>query len=462
MKIQNKIIAVLLVVFVSYTLLFSGFIYYSIFDYAFMDFYKRLEIRAITTAKIFVEHETEVQVISELRQEYLEKLPDEKIDIFELTELYHSPHKHDLSAFRKDFINDILNKGKGSYNDQRIFYFGMIYESAAGHKYVVIASAENYFITHHISYFRNILIISLLIAFVIIFLVAYLFSQKIIQPIKDIIQKVKEISSGNLHMRLKLGVDKDDTIGNLAKTFNDMLNRLETSFESQKNFISNASHELNTPLTSIIGEADVALSKMRTSDYYIESLMTILEEAEKLNKKTHALLMLAQTGFDGKKQEFVRFRIDQLILDVKETVEKINPNSKVNIDFNLLPSNPDLLKVDGNEALLHLALSNLILNGCKYSGNQPVRVALGVSSDQIIILIKDTGIGIPAEDLQFIYDPYFRASNTKNHEGYGIGMPLARNIILMHQGKLQVHSEINRGTVVRVILKPSPKPIDTE
>ncbi|UXP32200.1 HAMP domain-containing histidine kinase [Reichenbachiella agarivorans] len=455
MKIENKIILVLLAVFVSYSLLFSGFIYYSIFDYAFMDFYKRLEIRAITAAKIYVEHETEVMVIRELRQEYLEKLPDENIELFELTELYHSPHKHDLSAYKKEFINEILDNGSANYNDQRIFYYGMIYESAINEKYVVLASAENYFITHHVSYFRNILVGSFMIAFFIILLVSYLFSQKITQPINDIIKKVKEISSGNLHMRLEVNSGKEDTIGDLTRTFNDMLNRLEASFESQKNFISNASHELNTPLTTIIGEADVALSKMRTSDYYIESLMTILEEAEKLNKKTHALLRLAQTGFDGKKQEFSRFRIDQLILDVKETVMKISPNSQVNIDFNLLPENHNLLKIEGSETLLHLALSNLILNGCKYSGNQPVRVALGVSPEQIIILIKDTGIGIPEEELQFIYDPYFRATNTRNHEGYGIGLPLARNIIQMHDGKLQINSEMNKGTVVRVLLKPA-------
>ncbi|MCV9385053.1 sensor histidine kinase [Reichenbachiella ulvae] len=454
MKIQNKIILVLLSVFLSYTLIFSGFIYYSISNYSFSDFYKRLEIRAITLAKSEVEHESEVDVIRELRQEYLEKLQREHIDIFKLSDLELDVDIMRLDHYKDDFVEEILKNEIAMYNDGRTFYYGMIYESYVGEKYLVIASAENYFITHHIRFFRNLLIVSLVIAFFIILLISFLFSRKIIKPINDIIGKVKEISSGNLHLRLDIKSENDDTISRLTQTFNDMLNRLETSFESQKNFISNASHELNTPLTTIIGEADVALSKIRGVDYYIETLTAILDQAEKLDQKTRALLMLAQTGYDGKKQEFGALRIDQLILDVKETVEKINPNSQVNIDFSLLPENHMLLKVVGNEPLLHLALSNLVLNGCKYSDNQPVRVALGVSAEQVIILIKDTGIGIPKEELQFIYDPYFRASNTKNHEGFGIGLPLARNIINIHNGKLQVNSEQGQGTVVRVILPP--------
>jgi len=452
MKIQNKIIYVLLIVFFSYTLLFSGFIYYSISNYAFTDFYKRLEIRAITAAKSQLDIEDGGSVIRELRQEYLEKLPDENIGLFPLPRNKDWQSIEGLQNFRANFINEILDEGKSTYNDSRTFYYGTLYRTAAKGEYLVVVSAENYFITHHIRYLRNLLFTSMAIASVIIFFVSLFFSRKIIQPINDIIEKVKEISSENLHLRLTKPADNDDTISRLTNTFNDMLNRLETSFETQKNFISNASHELNTPLTSIIGEADVTLSKRRRPEEYVAALQTVLEEAEKLEKKTKALLMLAQTGFDGKRQKFVRLRADQLILDVKDTVEKINPGSKIKLDFSLLPENPDFLKIFANEALLHLALSNIVLNGCKYSDNRPVHVALGVTDNKVIIIIKDEGIGIPEEELKFIYDPYFRASNTKMHEGYGIGLPLARNIIKMHKGELFVNSRENEGTTVKVVL----------
>jgi signal transduction histidine kinase len=246
--------------------------------------------------------------------------------------------------------------------------------------------------------------------------------------------------------------DEDDEMSELAHNFNDMLDRLETSFESQSNFISNASHELNTPLTSIIGEADVTLTRIRSTEEYVEALNNILMEAEKLNKKTKALLFLAQTAFNGKALEFKLVRVDQLILDVKETMNRIHPDNKVTIDFSLLPDNPLKLKISGNEQLLHLALSNIVLNAYKYSNNQPVIVSLGMSYDMLIIIVKDTGIGIPENEIKFIYDPFFRASNTTNYEGYGIGLPLTRNIIKIHKGILNVNSTVFKGTTIEIRL----------
>jgi 3-oxoacyl-[acyl-carrier-protein] synthase III len=178
----------------------------------------------------------------------------------------------------------------------------------------------------------------------------------------------------------------------------------------------------------------------------------VLEEAEQLEKKTRALLFLAQTGFDGKIQKFENVRIDQLLWDVKETTERLNTKSKIQFDTSLLPENPAKLKVRGNEQLLHLAFTNIINNGCKYSDYQPVHVSIGASDENVIVIIKDSGIGIPIDELKYIYDPFFRASNTKNYEGYGIGLPLTRNIIRMHKGELRVSSATEMGTIVQVNL----------
>lgn len=450
MKIQNKIIYILVSIFLLYTLLFSVFIYYSISNYAFTDFHKRLEIRAATTAKIQLEHPTDVTTIKEIRQDYLEKLPNEREYIFQLfsdtINRSEVPEEIPLS-----FIENLKKNGVGSYSNKDIFYSGIRYITSDKEDYIVVISADNYFINHHIAYLRNLLWTSIAYAIVLIVLISVLISRTVTQPLNNIIKSVKEISSENLHLRLKLPRN-NDALGRLTLTFNDMLNRLETSFETQKNFISNASHELNTPLTSIIGETDLALSKDRAPEEYREALSKILLEAEKLEKKTKALLFLAQTGFDGKSQKFDMVRMDQLILDVKETVETINASSKISIDFSLLPENPEKLKIKGNDQLLHLAFSNLIVNACKYSNNQCVNVALGATNGQLVVIVKDSGIGIPKEELQYIYDPYFRASNTANYEGYGIGLPLARNIIRMHEGELIVNSVVNEGTTVQVSL----------
>ncbi|WP_057938722.1 sensor histidine kinase [Algoriphagus resistens] len=451
MKLQNKIIYILLTAFLGYTLLFSGFIYYSISRFAFTDFYKRLEIRAIATAKIELEDQKDNNVVQQLRQDYLEPLTNEKHLILEDIDPDNVVEDVRLGKYNPSFLQQIIARGIANYSYKETFYYGTLYSTPDQKEHLIILSAENYFITHHIAYLRNLIFTSLAIAFLLIVLFTIMFSRKIIEPIQNIIKKTRKIGSENLHMRLEVP-ESNDSVRELAKTFNDMLNRLETSFETQKNFISNASHELNTPLTSIIGEADVTLSKVRKPVEYVESLNAILEEAEKLQKKTQALLLLAQTGFDGKRQKFGKVRMDQLILDVKETVEKIQTNCKLCLDFSLLPENPLLLKVLGNEQLLHLAVSNIVLNACKYSNGQPVNIALAVMDGEIIVIVKDSGIGIPEDEMEYIYDPYFRASNTKNHEGYGIGLPLARNIIRIHAGELRVNSVLNKGTTVEIRL----------
>lgn len=415
-----------------------------------MDFYKRLEIRAVTTAKITLENEQDINVIKEVKKEYLEQLPNEKIYILPSPNSDSLRSKAQAMGVPATFLFEIQEQGSAVHRNQNLFFSGIRY-STRTKNYIVIVSAENYYHSHHIVYLRNLLISALFISMVLIVAISVWFSRKIIQPLQDITRKVNDISSESLHMRLSVD-NYNDELGTLASTFNDMLDRLHTAFETQKNFVSNASHELNTPLTSIIGEADVILSKPRHAEEYREAIMRILEEAEKLDQKTRALLFLAQTGYNGKVVKFDKVRIDQLLLDVKETVDKLYPTNKVVLDFSFLPENPEKLKVKGNEQLLHLAVSNVIMNACKYSDNDTVRVSLGASDQQIIVVVKDHGIGIPEDEIKHIYDPYFRASNTNRFEGYGIGLPITRNVVKMHEGELLVSSVLNKGVTVEIKL----------
>lgn len=452
MKIQTKTSIFLLAAFLSIILIFSGFIYFSVANYSYEDFYRLLEIRAVTTAKteLYKGTDTDVQEITDLRNEFFEKLPHEQDYIYEILPGKNYKKEADGLKVPVIFFETILNDGKAEYNNQNLFYKGIRYSSPNGN-YIVVASAENYFQLHHFAYLQRTLFVAIMVAFIFSLFTSIYFSKYIFTPLNKITENVKQISSENLHLRIKIK-NKNDEMDELAHTFNDMLNRIETSFETQNNFISNASHELRTPLTAIMGETDVVLSKPRKAEEYMETLKIILVETEKLDKKTQALLFLAQTGFNGKNHRFDIVRVDQLLWDVKETLEKINAKSKILIDMSLFPENPAKLKIQGNEQLLHLALTNIISNGCKYSDYKPVYVSLGASDNSVYIIVKDDGIGIPENELKHIYDPFFRASNTKKYEGYGIGLPLTQNIIKMHRGEIIISSKLNRGTIVQINL----------
>lgn len=459
MKSQTRIALVFFAITLTIMIVMGSSVYYFVTRYTFNDFYKRLETRAIVAARIMLENESSATAFREMRDRILEKLPQEEDYIYEITPGRTFEKESEQLNLPLSFFEGIVAGHVSEYQKNKIFYTGIRYASA-DRTFVVIVSAENYYYSNHLANLKRILFGAIIFVSVLVLSVSIIFSRYVFYPVRQITRQVKEIGTQNLHLRLKATSQNDD-INELKSTFNNMLDRLETSFETQNNFISNASHELGTPLTVIIGEADVALAKDRTAAEYQESLNSILHEAERLERITKSLLFLAQTGFDGKKQKMEVLRADQLLWDVKETIDKLNPKNKVYIDLSLVPDNPLKLKIRGNAQLLHLAISNIVSNACKYSSNQPVKVSVGTTHDQVVIVVKDKGIGIPESELEYIYDPFFRASNTKNFEGYGIGLPLARNIMRQHKGTINVSSAPGEGTTVRLTFPLEIMPLGT-
>ncbi|MBX9853470.1 MAG: HAMP domain-containing histidine kinase [Cytophagaceae bacterium] len=449
MKSQTKIAIIFFIVCLSIILLLSGAVYYLSTKYSFTDFYARLQIRAVIAAKSHLENEEiKAEAFKEVRKMHLEKLPQEKDYFFKVTPGKTFEKEAKELGVPLDFFDEMQKTENATYKANNTFYSGIKYNSKMG-TYLVIVSANNYYNDHHLVYLRNIFFIGISVASILALLISIMFAKKVFTPVKQITDQVKEISSENMHLRLQHPQGNDE-ISELIITFNNMLDRLETAFETQNNFISNASHELSTPLTAIIGEADVALNKVRKPQEYTESLKVILKEADRLDRITKSLLFLAQTGFDGKKQKIQIVRTDQLLWDVKETIDRINSNNQITIDLSLIPENPVELKINGNPQLLHLALTNIVTNACKYSSNKPVNLSIAAQDNHVTITVKDMGIGIPANELTYIYNPFFRASNTKNFEGYGIGLSLARNIIRMHKGAIEISSVIDQGTTVQI------------
>lgn len=451
MKIRIRIIWLLSTTFAVLVLIFSAFVFVLSSNFVFNDFYDRLKTRTNTTIRIELDHRGDKESVKQFKREYLEKLPEEKSIIVELDEKGKPLPGEKFLKEDSGFIQKVIQQTHAQKRNGNLLKFGKLYTSKQGKRYVVYTSARNMYYTKYKHYLGGLLISMFFSAVFLIVMVSLWLSKRLIKPISDLSSSVHKIGTENLHFRIE-NKQEGDELGELIRTMNNMLDRLETSFETQNNFISNASHELNTPLTSIIGQADLMLSKERSKEDYKIALNHILEQAEKLNKKTKALLFLAQTGFDGKKMTIEKLRIDELIFETMETVNRIIPGNKVKFDFGSLPENLDALEIRGNSQLLQLALSNVLLNATKYSDNQEVRIYLTHTRDHISVNIQDTGIGIPLADLSHIYDPFFRASNTTSFEGYGIGLPLTRNIMRQHQGKIIVHSEEKIGTLVSLVI----------
>ncbi|MFA6247351.1 MAG: HAMP domain-containing sensor histidine kinase [Mucilaginibacter sp.] len=449
MKLQTKITLLFVAISTIGLVLLNASIFYFVSDFSFEDFFKRLEARVNLTAETNIHPDKESAAYNQVRTRYLEKLANEQEYIIKLDTAKLPAYKKVVNL-PDEFYNSIMANKKARYTEANHFYAGSLFNSH-NEKYIVIVTATDPYGFKELEQLKRVLIIIFIVSIILTYVAGKIFSYYTIQPVRGIIKSVKNITANNLHMRLDDVTGKDE-IAELVLTFNNMLTRLETAFETQNNFVSNASHELRTPLTIISGETQLLLKGNKVTDEGRASAKNILAEAEKLGHILAALLGLAQTGFDGKKQNWQRIRIDELVIGVADSVKKIDRESVIDIDFSALPDDERLLYTEGNINLLQLAISNIVLNACKYSNNRPVNVQVTASNGRILIKVTDKGIGIPEHEQQHIFEPFFRASNTSDFQGHGIGLPLTLNIIRLHKGTIGIRSEEQVGTEIQISL----------
>ncbi len=423
-------------------------VYYFAYEQAFQDFDIRLELRANIAARTnFDQDQKNQEVYENLRKQHLQRLPSEEEFIIraDTIDRIHSSRLFALTG--EDFFQQLESAGKANARHNFQFATGISSQQPTG-KYYVIVTAFHPFAENFLTNLSRILTIASIVSAIVLFSVGIVFSRQVLAPIRNITRKARKITVTSLNERLPVAGGSDE-ISSLSLTFNEMLSRLETAFETQHHFVGNASHELNTPLTAIIGETDLALSRPRTPEEYQATLKVVMQQAEKLRGITHGLLELAQSGVrDNLRVDLVP--VDELMEKLIRVAREIFSEATVIVNRSLQPEGLPYPKLKGNERLYELALSNLLLNACKYANDKPVTIAYTWNEKMVIFLITDHGIGIPEKDLPHIFDPFFRASNVIRLAGFGIGLPLARNIIQFYKGTLEIRSKEGEGTEAEV------------
>jgi signal transduction histidine kinase len=270
-------------------------------------------------------------------------------------------------------------------------------------------------------------------------------------PIKRITEDVAEISAQNLTRRIKTGQTKDEWY-HFSFTLNELLNRLQESFDLQRRFISNASHELSTPLTSISSQIDVSLQRDREAEEYKKVMQSINQDVRHMGKLTQTLLEFAKASGNAGGLDINLVRIDEVLLRLPSEMGRISKAYNLSLQFNELPENEEMLLVFGNEPLLLTAIKNIALNACKYSEDQSARVELKVEADMIIVIVSDRGRGIPSDEISNIFQPFYRVEETRTAGGFGLGLSLADRIIKLHKGSIELNSELGKGTEFHIRL----------
>jgi heavy metal sensor kinase len=276
-----------------------------------------------------------------------------------------------------------------------------------------------------------------------------------LRPIAAITHQAKRISEQDLHRRLNLDLS-DDEVGQLARTFDAMLDRLEAAFQRQRQFTADASHELRTPLTVIKTNIGVTLNRPRSVKQYQIALEQVEDEVDRLTRLTSDLLLLARADAS---QPVAQQREIDLAPIGRGICDDLKPLAESN-DLALNFSAPERARTRGDPDQLYRVFFNLIENAIKYTAQGSVSVsitsqsALTSTPHPIRIAIEDTGPGIAAEDLPHLFERFYRVDAARSREqgGSGLGLAIAHSIVTAHGGTIEVSSEVRRGTTITVTL----------
>ncbi len=430
----------------------SAAIYFSTANFRNNDFYNALRIKSQNAARLlFNAYEIDGHRVLKIEKDYGPGLQNVRILILDYKdEIIYSSDENNEIKINYNIVEQVRLGKLIEYRQPPFEVSGTLYFDAYD-RYVVIAAAIDSDGLVHMKKLKTILLVVWLVSLLMFFIVGWFFSGRALKPINDVIKKVKDISITSLNLRVPV-INEKDEIGRLANTFNNMLERLETSFGTQKVFISNASHELRTPLTSINGQLEVLMMKDRSSEEYKESLASVLDDIKSLIDLSNRLLLIARTSTFNPVKQDKKVRIDEILWQVQEDTKKYNNNYNISISLDQSLTDSDQMLIDGDESLLKVAVSNLIDNACKYSSDNSVEILIRQSGKMIEVVFTDSGIGIPEVDLKKVFEPFYRSSNALTHRGSGIGLQLVNQIIKSHNGEIRLTSKVGVGTEVVMML----------
>lgn len=451
MQLRTKITAIFILLTGSFQIGIFILIYFFSKEYTEREFYLRLSQRATIAAQAYLaDDEVNIDIYEDIRVRHLQTLPDEKEVIYQVDAEKKMPLTDFNDSLPKMFFQKVFDERYAEFKKDEYYYTGLLYNDNQG-DFIVLLSARDLYGLGKLKNLRNILIVTFFVSIVFISILGQYYAKQVLSPISRIIKKVNSIRAENLILRLD-GVDGRDELAELSRTFNNMLDRLQISFDLQSNFINNASHELRNPLAAILGHTEITLNRKRTIEEYRSSLKNIELEASRLDTLVNGLLQLAKTDFDTKGLLIDVVRMDQIIIEIKENLDVAIPKNRIKIDFDQLPEDEHALTLTGSETLIKVALGNILENACKFSGNKNVSLKLLTDSGHILLIITDEGVGIPPDELNNIFEPFYRGSNVRDMEGFGFGLPLAYRIIKLHSGDIRVTSQIGKGTIVKIKL----------
>jgi len=409
------------------------------------------------------EYEEEILFISEIFHEETTELIrpagqcTQLIDLIKAESPQIIARSENLSEINIPYDQDLLEKTIASKGKQIEYYLiktdsariiNLYVNDHLGNEFIVqIAEPVNNMLNSLNRIGFLLLVISPLFLIILSF-IGYGLIKQAFSPIKSIVNDVESITAKDLSLRIKTISSKDE-IGVLIATFNNLISRLENSFNQIKQFSLDVSHELKTPLTVLKGEIEVTLRQKRESADYLNTLKSLREEVEKLQYIVDNLLLLS--NLESKEHIITKeiINLNTLLKIVLNDLYPLAKNKNQKIDF-FEKADTEII---GEKELLIRLFSNIVENAIKYSHeNGEISIKLSENNSKVVVSISDNGIGIEPEYKDKIFDRFFRIDESRTSEpgGSGLGLAIAQKIASLHDAEIKVDSAIGAGSTFHI------------
>jgi len=322
--------------------------------------------------------------------------------------------------------------------------------TSGGRQFTVITAQSLDGVSADLRTLRDVLAFAVPLLIAIAAVGGYLLASRSLRPIGWMATQSRRISGHNLDSRLDIG-DAADELATLASSFNELLSRLDQSFDSMRRFVADASHELRTPISVIRGEADVALSHDRSPAEYRESLAIILDESRRISRLVDDLLNLARADAGHVKLQLQEFYFNDLLTECCRSVQALAAARHIQLECEC----PDDVPFRGDEELLRRLVVNLLDNEIRYTPvGGHVAASLNANGSELRIQVSDSGAGIPAEAVPHVFERFYRADKARSRQegGFGLGLAIVKWIAESHKGEVDLATGPGMGSTFTVKL----------
>ncbi|MCK8142359.1 HAMP domain-containing histidine kinase [Flavobacterium sp. I-SCBP12n] len=435
MTLNNRISLLVSLLFTVLFGLASTLIFILYANFRKEEFRDRLEVKALSNIKLLVNvKKVDKQLLKMIDQNTINKLYNEKTLIFDSN--YRLIYSSIDDAKINWSVNDLkylkthktLFKQQGNYE-----VYGIFYDTNYEDYYALISATDDYG-KRKLLYLRFILIISYIVFTAICWVLTSFTVKKIMHPLGIFHQKIRDINANNLDSRVEVRSKKNE-IDLIASEFNFMMDRIEISYQKQKEFTAHASHELRTPLSRITSQIENNIALKETDQNAKNFLNTILGDVNQLTELINSLLILSK--LENKKYENKEiYRLDEILFTAIEKLNKIFPDFVILFEMEESDNLDSLLEITGNKKLLEIAISNILKNAFTYSDNQQAIVKIKVDGEQLIISVSNTGRTLTAKEQKNLFQPFMRGENANGTTGFGLGLRIVQRILTLHNAKI--------------------------